>query len=308
MAEDKNVVKNQDKTLYEKIIDRYEWVKGVLNQKGIPSDKILTEENMGLISALVSDAQTMYVLSDDEIEEALLQSVTEKNTLNEDKFKKACNDLYEHKNGVPLTKEQALINSLERISPKQLLEDLSSGKTVSKQDLRVVNEVMEESGLPEPVINILIHYVLLNSNMKLNKPYLSKIASHWSRINIKTAKEALSVAKREKEHLRKRKQAPAPKPAVEHSFIKEEPFNDEKPFTVFEYRYMEKLFDKYKMDLDIGREIILYGRKINHGLMIYWFLDAVSDYVHRNNAKTVSGTKDLLNTFHNKYVKNFGKE
>src|SRR5699024_3879364 len=52
-------------------------------------------------------------------------------------------------------------------------------------------------GLPAPVMNVLIHYVLLQSNMKLSKNYMEKIASHWSRARLKTAREAMEFAKRE---------------------------------------------------------------------------------------------------------------
>lgn len=46
-------------------------------------------------------------------------------------------------------------------------------------------------------MNVLLYYVLLRTNMKLSKVYLEKIAGHWSRKKIKTAKEALVLAKQE---------------------------------------------------------------------------------------------------------------
>src|SRR5699024_2383881 len=54
-------------------------------------------------------------------------------------------------------------------------------------------------GLPSPVMNVLIHYVLLQSNMKLSKAYLEKIASHLTRANLKTAKDTMAFANRETE-------------------------------------------------------------------------------------------------------------
>src|SRR5690625_7538210 len=68
--------------------------------------------------------------------------------------------------------------------------------------MRVVREVMTGQGLPAPVMNVLIHYVLLQSNMKLSKGYLDKIASHWSRDNLKNAREAMEIAKKEIEQLK----------------------------------------------------------------------------------------------------------
>ncbi len=46
-------------------------------------------------------------------------------------------------------------------------------------------------------MNVLIHYVLLQSNMGLSKAYMEKIASHWSRANLKTAKQAMEFAKKQ---------------------------------------------------------------------------------------------------------------
>src|SRR5690625_6878668 len=51
-------------------------------------------------------------------------------------------------------------------------------------------------------MNLLIHYVLLQSNIKLSKGYLDKIASHWSRANLKNAREAMEFAKKEIEQFK----------------------------------------------------------------------------------------------------------
>lgn len=98
-----------------------------------------------------------------------------------------------------LSKEERLIARFESISPKELLEDLSGGNNASEQDMKLISEIMVKQGLPNPVMNVLIHYVLLQSNMKLSKPYLEKIASHWSRAKLKTAKEAMEFAKKQAE-------------------------------------------------------------------------------------------------------------
>src|SRR5690606_32138852 len=95
--------------------------------------------------------------------------------------------------------EEKLIRQLETMSPKELLEDLSSGHEASEQDLKLIRDVMTSQGLSAPVMNVLIHYVLLQSNMKLSKAYVEKIASHWSRAKLKTAREAMEFAKKERE-------------------------------------------------------------------------------------------------------------
>ncbi|WP_200411458.1 replication initiation and membrane attachment family protein [Virgibacillus salexigens] len=201
------------------------WIEHVLKQRMIPVQKVLTSYNRKLISQMMF----LYDLETFEIEKSLLWALTDENYLHVDEFKAACHDVFQSKskgNKVqltekdsfidgnqtdrkkPETKEEQLIQHLETISPKQLLEDLSSGNQASEQDLRLIRDIMTQQGLPSPVMNVLIHYVLLQSNMKLSKAYLGKIASHWSRANLKTAKEAMVFAKQERNSFQKGKTSP----------------------------------------------------------------------------------------------------
>jgi len=179
----------------------------------IPVQKVLTVNNKRLISEMTF----LYDLAPHEVEKSVLWALTEENILDVDEFKIACHDLFKTKNHQtpielnvkkqapekkdnikqPKTKQDQLIQRLETISPKHLLEDLSSGNQASAQDMKIIQEVMTSQGLPSPVMNVLIHYVLLQSNMKLSKAYMEKIASHWSRANLKTAKEAMEFARKE---------------------------------------------------------------------------------------------------------------
>src|SRR5699024_11992042 len=91
-------------------------------------------------------------------------------------FKVACHDLFTEKyqttirltpkqekpntsakdiTDVPQTKEEQLINEFETISPKQLLEDLSSGQQASERELKMIRDVKLKHGLPSPVMNVL---------------------------------------------------------------------------------------------------------------------------------------------------------
>lgn len=56
---------------------------------------------------------------------------------------------------------------------------------------------MEEHGLPQPVMNVLVDYVLKRNQNKLSKNYIETIAAHWSREGITSAKQAMQIAKRE---------------------------------------------------------------------------------------------------------------
>lgn len=290
--------KNQTKN--EAIAERFE---KILEQRLPSSENILTDENKKRIDELLF----LYDLNLEEMVQAIKSALTEENSLDINRLKQVCNDLFIHKNKqnnelkTNLTKENELISRLESISPKQLLKDLSGGNHVSEYEMEIIEEVMINQQLPMPVMNVLIHYVLLQSNMKLSKAYMERIASHWSRVNLKTAKEAMAYAKKQIE-----KQQNIRRQSMQTPQKKEK--SDEKPFTVFEYRYIENLYDQYHINFDVAREIIYYGRKTNNGLMVYWFLNAVSEYIHRHKGKTVEDTKELLHLFHQKFVVNFGKE
>ncbi|OZU89755.1 chromosome replication initiation protein [Virgibacillus indicus] len=197
----------------------FTWMEHMLKQRMIPVKKVLTAPNRKLIKQMM----VLYDLAAYEIEKSVLWALTPDNVLAAEEFKAACHDLFKSKhnesaiklsdistkeqkqpiNSQPATKEEQLIFELENMSPKQLLEDLSGGNQASGQDMKVIQEVMTSQGLPSPVMNVLIHYVLLQSNMKLSKAYLEKIASHWSRANLKTAKEAMAFALKEKERYQK---------------------------------------------------------------------------------------------------------
>ncbi len=211
----------------------FTWIRQMLKQRMIPDKYILTFQNRKLISQMM----VLYDLAEYEIEKALLWALTAENRLDADEFKVACHDLFKtkHQHSIiklsektaqpvqeqfekPATKEEQLIQELETITPKQLLEDLSSGNHATAQDMKLISDVMTTQGLPSPVMNVLIHYVLLQSNMKLSKAYLEKIAGHWSRSNLQTAKEAMEFAKKEKA----RRQQEYPKRKSHHKPVSHE--------------------------------------------------------------------------------------
>ncbi|MGM0853385.1 MAG: replication initiation and membrane attachment family protein [Bacillota bacterium] len=101
------------------------------------------------------------------------------------------------KSDKPRTKEEELIEYLETTSPKDVLSDISNGGAPSKADLQAVEEVLMSQKLPIGVMNVLVQYVLLKTDMKLTKGYMEKIASHWSRKKVTTASEAMELAKKE---------------------------------------------------------------------------------------------------------------
>src|SRR5699024_8198450 len=173
--------------------------------------RVLTETNERIITQLAN----LYNLESYELEKALIWALTDEHKLDIEQFRAACHDFFSTKQNVanvkltmrtaqpgkltssnnrPASKMDQLIERLESISPKQLLEDLSGGNHASEQDLKMISDIMVQQGLTSSVMNVLIHFTMLKTNMMLSRPYMEKIASHWSRAQLKTAKEAMEFA------------------------------------------------------------------------------------------------------------------
>ena len=132
----------------------------------------------------------------------VLGAVTEMQTIDMERLRKGARDWYQFENGQalpvlservqphvartmkekePSSQEEMLIKQLEEISPKQLLKEISGGAEATKADLQIVEDVMINQKLTPGVVNVLIYYVMLRSDMKLAKTYVEKIAGHWAR-------------------------------------------------------------------------------------------------------------------------------
>ncbi len=97
-----------------------------------------------------------------------------------------------------MTKREKLVEYFKGVTPEELLMDMQEGSKPIEADLKLIQEI-REIGLSNEAINVLIHYILIKSNMKLNKNYALKIASHWNRKRVTTADEAMKLAKQEHE-------------------------------------------------------------------------------------------------------------
>lgn len=53
--------------------------------------------------------------------------------------------------------------------------------------------------MPIGVVNVLLEYVMLTLDMKLPRKYVERIADHWMRKNVRTAKEAMELARTERD-------------------------------------------------------------------------------------------------------------
>lgn len=95
------------------------------------------------------------------------------------------------------SKEQELQHYLETTPPIQVLRDINNGQEPLSASVELAQNLVMQHGMPVGVVNALLEYVMLTTDMKLPKKYVETIADHWIRKNIKTAKEAIELARQE---------------------------------------------------------------------------------------------------------------
>ncbi|WP_174729626.1 replication initiation and membrane attachment family protein [Mesobacillus harenae] len=169
------------------------------------------------VKGAISTLAFLYGIDALQMKNLVLSALTADNEIEIEELRKAARDWYQFENqdqlpdlldrlqpmqhkrdrNVPETKEEKLIHYFDTTSPRQLLIDISGGAEASKSDLQIIEDIMFTQKLLPGVVNVLVQYVMLKTDMKLQKGYIEKIASHWARKKIKTVKEAMELAKNE---------------------------------------------------------------------------------------------------------------
>ncbi|WML45618.1 replication initiation and membrane attachment family protein [Neobacillus sp. PS3-40] len=180
-----------------------------LNESLVPKKAINKK-----VKEAISNLAFLYTIDAIQMKSIILGALDEDSEINIEELRKSARDWYQfiHEDKLPSliertqptlhqvqqdkpkTKEEKLIRYLETTSPLQVLKDLSGGAEPSKSDIQIIEEVMFKQKLLPGVINVLIQFVMLRTDMKLTKSYVEKIAGHWTRKQIKTVKEAMDLA------------------------------------------------------------------------------------------------------------------
>jgi replication initiation and membrane attachment protein len=183
-----------------------------LNESLVPKKALTPKVKEG-----ISNLAFLYSIDAIQMKNILLGAINQDNEIDIEELRKGARDWYQFANHdqlpslieriqpslhqvqleEPKTKEEKLVRYLETTSPLKVLQDSSGGAEPSKSDIQIVEEVMFKQKLLPGVINVLIQFVLLRTDMKLTKGYVEKIAGHWSRKQVKTVKEAMDLAKNE---------------------------------------------------------------------------------------------------------------
>lgn len=185
-------------------------------KESIPN-KVLNSQALNKKSKeLINNLAFIYNLDTLKVSELLRLTIDENGLINKDAFIKEVRKYYEYNNGGSLptiiyrtqpeylkTPEGDLSNTgkmiyiFENTTPYDFLKSKYKNNNPTPRDLKILEYLALELNMPPAVINVLIDYVLRINDNKLNKSYLETIAGQWTRLGIKTAKDAMNQAKKE---------------------------------------------------------------------------------------------------------------
>lgn len=228
--------------------------------KGLINQHVFTKKTKYLIEqlAFIYDLDTLKMI------EILRTVITEKGTFDKEQLRKNARKYYQYNNGrlptlvyrtqpeylkapagdnSPLAK---IIYMFENTSPYDFLKIKYKGTNPTSRDLRLLETLLIDLELTPGVVNVLIDYVLKQNNNKLNQAFIETIAGQWKRCNIKTAKEAIELAKKEHQKTTKKKTT-----KVNIKNKNEEPvwFNDKiekEEMSAEELKELEDMFKDYR--------------------------------------------------------------
>ena len=95
------------------------------------------------------------------------------------------------------------INIMETRSPKEFLALLQNGSQPALSDLKIVDDLSKKFHLPNPVINVLLDYVLMKNDNILSRPLCEKIGASLAREGVTTTIDAMNYLKRVSKHHKK---------------------------------------------------------------------------------------------------------
>lgn len=187
-----------------------------LSEQLIPSSSITVE-----IKENIAKLAFLYQLTPLDMQKVVILALDDQMNISRERLRKAAADFYkltvskdapklektfnqpreqqQHQLSQSLTKEQELLQYLEKTPPIQVLRDINNGKEPLTSSVELADDLILKHGMPIGVVNVLLEYVMLTTDMKLPRKYVERIADHWIRKNLKTAKEAMELARTERD-------------------------------------------------------------------------------------------------------------
>ncbi len=179
--------------------------------KGLVTSKTFNKKTRDLINQLAF----IYNIDSIKMSEIIRLVIDEYGIINRDKLRMATRKNYEYNNNgsLPtivyrtqpeylkspsgdLSNRGKMIHVFENTKPYDFLKSKNKGIKPTSRDLKLLEHLAVDFDLPPGVINVLVDYALLVNNGKINSAYLETIAGDWSRRNVKTVEDAMSIAEK----------------------------------------------------------------------------------------------------------------
>ena len=215
-------------------------LKEGLSEQLVPSSALTVDAK-----EMISKLAFLYMLTPIEMQKVVLMALDDDMTLSGERLKKAAADYYKltiSKQAPKLTKtfshsdstaatsetesmsrEQERLNYLETTPPIQVLRDTNNGIEPIPASIKLAEDLLVLYKMPIGVANVLLEYTMLTTDMKLPRKYVEQVAEHWMRKNLKTAKEAMDLARQERDKYNKWKaesESPTSKPSKRPAYTK----------------------------------------------------------------------------------------
>lgn len=176
------------------------------------SEKAFTKE----VRSLINNLSFLYDIDIVTMQNLIKACLNEKGLIDKETLRKSARNYYQFENNGNLptllhysqpshlkspsgniSNKGKMIYTFENTNPYQFLKSKQKDGKVITRDLKIIENLLIDLKLTPAVVNVLIDYVLRTNNKKLNKTYIETIASHWKRLGIETAEEAMNACIKE---------------------------------------------------------------------------------------------------------------
>lgn len=204
------ISKNKSEILFKNAIDFDLLLSGI--DSNLLNKRAFTKDVKSLINSLVF----LYDIDIVTMQNLIKANLNEKGMIDKLNLRKSARNFYQFENSGNLptlihymqpshlksptgdvSRKGKMIYTFENTNPYQFLKSKYKDGKVVMRDLKIIESLLIDVKLSPAVVNVLLDYVLRVNNKKLNKTYIETIASHWKRLGIETAKEAMDACIKE---------------------------------------------------------------------------------------------------------------
>ncbi len=188
-----------------------------LMMSGLSEQMVPRSAVAGIPQQLIAKLAFLYSLSPLDMQKVIMMALDDKLEVPEDRLRRAATDFYKmnisntapklNRSYIPedtpepagsqpaMSKQQELLAYFKRVSPRELLYDLIGSEPFSV-DVKLAERLMNVHKLPFEVVNVLLHYIVLNNDGKITSGFAERIASHWAVKKVDTAEKAIELSRK----------------------------------------------------------------------------------------------------------------